>query len=147
MTTLIRVLWLVLAGIWLALAYALAGLLTGVATAGAPVSQASLRMSAYALWPFGRSLTSRPVEGRLPASATASGAVWLVAAAWWLGLVHVLLGLFLCLTVVGLPIGVAVLTLLPVAVHPLSVQVLPAARPRTGTVVTLPAARGVLAAV
>ena len=146
MTIFIRVLWLVLAGIWLALAYALAGVVTGIATAGAPVSQASLRMSAYALWPFDRSLTSRPAEVQGTASGAVSGAVWLIAAGWWLGLVHVVLGLFLCLTVIGLPIGVAVLTLLPVTLRPLSAQVLPADRPRTGTVVALPAARGLVAA-
>ena len=145
-TIFIRVLWLVLAGIWLALAYALAAVLTGLFTAGAPVSQASLRMSAYALWPFGRSLTGRPAEVGGHVTGSVSRAIWLLAAAWWLALVHIVLGLLLCLTVVGLPFGVAILTLLPVTLHPLSARVVSARRPRSAPVVTLPAEGRVLAA-
>lgn len=149
MTFLIRFLWLVLAGVWLAIAYALAGLLAGLATAGAPVAGASLRMSAYALWPFGRRLTGRPAaSGLVPDSphGGVTGTVWLVVAAWWLALVHLVVGVVLCLTVIGLPFGVAALTLLPVALGPLGAEVLPAPRPRTVTILARPEPSSLLAA-
>lgn len=131
MTIFIRILWMVLAGIWLALAYALAGLVSGVATGGAPVARASLRMATYAFWPFGRSLTDGPSEVKGASSVgSLTGAVWLVTSAWWLALVHVVVGLVLCLTVIGLPFGIATLTLLPVTLGPSSVRFLPEPAPR-----------------
>lgn len=119
-TTVVRVLWLVLAGIWLALAYALAGALSGLVTGGGAVTQAALRMAAYALWPFGRTLVSSD-----DAAPRATEIAWMVTAGWWLALVHAVVGVLLCLTVVGMPFGVASLTLLPLSLRPLRAEIQP----------------------
>ena len=49
--------------------------------------------------------------------------VWLVAAGWWLALTHIVTGLALCLTIIGIPLGIANFKLIPVTVMPLGKQI------------------------
>ena len=126
-TVVIRVLWLLLVGVWLGLAYLLAALLSAALTGGSPFAVAALRLARYAVWPFDRALVGLPA-GDAP---RVTGALWLVTAAWWLALVHGIVGVLLCLTVVGLPFGIVSLTLLPLSFAPLRAQVRPT-QPRVG---------------
>jgi uncharacterized membrane protein YccF (DUF307 family) len=56
MRTIANVLWFLLAGWWLALYYALCGLLAFVLIVTIPFGIASFRLAGYALWPFGRTV-------------------------------------------------------------------------------------------
>ena len=56
MRVLLNVLWLVLAGIWMAIAYTVAGLLLCITIIGIPFGWQSFKLAGYALWPFGRAL-------------------------------------------------------------------------------------------
>ena len=49
--------------------------------------------------------------------------IWLVAAGWWLALTHIATGLALCLTIIGIPLGIANFKLIPVTVMPLGKQI------------------------
>lgn len=122
MTT-VRLAWLLLGGVWLALAYTLAGLLLGLVTLGGRDCAAALAMARYALWPFGRRLSGRPATVAPTPAAGRYPVLWLALAGWWLVLVHVLLGVALSATVIGLPFGVVVLTLIPVALFPAAAEV------------------------
>ena len=54
----LNVIWLVLCGIWMAIAYALAGLVAFVLIITIPFGIAAFRIAGYVLWPFGRCLRS-----------------------------------------------------------------------------------------
>jgi uncharacterized membrane protein YccF (DUF307 family) len=54
--TLLNVIWLVLAGVWLALGYLLAAVLLAITIIGLPFAKQSLKLARYALWPFGRTI-------------------------------------------------------------------------------------------
>ena len=54
MKTIGNILWLVLAGFWLALGYALAGALLCITIIGIPFGIQAFKLSVLALWPFGR---------------------------------------------------------------------------------------------
>ena len=62
--TLLNLIWLVLAGFWLALGYVLAGIICCVLIVTIPFGIASFRMASYALWPFGRTVVDKPTSGR-----------------------------------------------------------------------------------
>ena len=49
----------------------------------------------------------------------AANVVWLIVAGWWLALWHVLAGVALCITIIGIPFGVANFKLVPAALWPL----------------------------
>lgn len=103
--TVLNIIWLILAGFWLALAYVLAGLILCITIIGIPFGVQSFKLAGYALWPFGRVLVPRPT--RLKGLSVIANILWFILAGWWLALAHLLTGILLCLTIIGIPLGVA----------------------------------------
>jgi uncharacterized membrane protein YccF (DUF307 family) len=116
MRLLLNVVWLVLCGFWMAVGYAFAGLLLAITVIGIPFAIASFRMANFALWPFGRRLVDEPGAG---AFSAVGNILWLVLAGWWLALGHILTGIALCLTIIGIPLAIANFKLVPVSLLPL----------------------------
>lgn len=104
MKTIGNVLWFVLAGVWLALGYALAGLLLCVTIIGIPFGVQAFKMAGFVLWPFGRTVVEAP-EGA-GVLDTVFNVIWLVLFGWELFLAHLLAGLLLCITIIGIPFGI-----------------------------------------
>ena len=65
----------------------------------------ALKLAVYALWPFGRMLVPR--QGRSAAISLIGNILWFVLAGWWLALGHLVTGVLLCLTIIGIPLGIA----------------------------------------
>jgi uncharacterized membrane protein YccF (DUF307 family) len=120
MRVLLNIIWLVLCGFWMAVGYAFAGLLLAITVIGLPFAIASFRMASFALWPFGRRLVDQPGAG---AFSALGNILWLVLAGWWLALGHILTGITLCLTIIGIPLGVANFKLVPVSLLPLGKRI------------------------
>jgi uncharacterized membrane protein YccF (DUF307 family) len=115
MRFLLNLIWLLLAGLWMALAYAVAALICFVLIITIPFGVASLRIGRFALWPFGKTVVRRADAG---AASAVGNLLWLLLCGWWLALGHVLTGLLLCLTIIGLPLGLANFKLIPVSLTP-----------------------------
>ena len=126
MKTLLNLIWLVLAGFWLAVGYAVAGIICCVLIVTIPFGIASFRIAAYTLWPFGRTIVDKRSAG---AGALLGNLIWIVVAGWWLALGHLTTGIALCLTIVGIPLGVANFKLIPVSLVPLGKTIVPSDRP------------------
>ena len=105
MRTVLNIIWLVLAGLWLAIAYVVAGVILCVTIIGIPFGVQSFKLAGYALWPFGRMLVPSPT--RLKGLSVVANILWFVLAGWWLALAHLVTGILLCLTIIGIPLGVA----------------------------------------
>jgi len=118
--TLLNVLWLVLSGFWLALGYAVAGLLMCLLIITIPFGIASFRLAAYVLWPFGRTLVRRPDAG---AASTIGNIVWFLLVGLWMAVAHLILGILLCITIIGIPLGLGNFKLAAVAIAPLGKQI------------------------
>lgn len=121
-----NVLWFVLAGWWLAILYALAGLLACVLVVTIPFGIAAFRLAGYALWPFGRRVVVHPGAG---VPSLLGNVVWILLFGWELFLAHVLAGLVLCVTIVGIPLGVASFKMAGLALVPLGTRVVDADAP------------------
>ena len=105
MKTLLNIIWLVFAGFWMAVGYLVAAVLLAITIIGLPFAKQSLKLGGYALWPFGRALVQSPTRHK---SLSAIGNVlWFVLAGWWLALGHIVTGIALCLTIIGIPFGIA----------------------------------------
>ena len=116
MKTLLNIIWLVLAGFWLALGYVAAGILCCILIITIPFGIASFRMASYALWPFGRELVPRPDAGL---ASTLGNVIWMIVAGWWLALGHLTAAVAQFVTIIGIPFGVANIKLVPVSLFPL----------------------------
>jgi uncharacterized membrane protein YccF (DUF307 family) len=124
--TILNIIWLVLSGFWLALAYVLAGILLAVTIIGIPFAIASFRIAGFALWPFGRMAVDRRDAG---AGSCVGNVLWLILAGWWLALAHVVTGIALCVTIIGIPLGFANFKLIPISLMPLGREIVPTDQP------------------
>ncbi len=122
MRLLLNVIWLVLCGFWMALGYVLAGIVCCVLIVTIPFGIASFRIAGYALWPFGRTVVRRPTAGVWSVIGTA---IWIVVAGIWLAIGHIVTGTLLCLTVIGIPLGIANFKMIPVSLVPLGSEIVP----------------------
>lgn len=112
----LNVIWLLLAGFWLAVGYAIAGIICFILIITIPFGVASFRIANFSLWPFGRVLVRKRSAG---AGSTLGNVIWFVFAGWWLALAHLVTGILQCITIVGIPLGLANFKLIPVSITPL----------------------------
>jgi len=116
MRTILNVLWLVLSGIWLALGYAIAGIVCCLLIITIPFGIASFRIAGYALWPFGRRIVRKPGAG---VPSLIGNIIWIILVGWELALAHLVTGALLCLTIIGIPFGIANFKMIPISLVPL----------------------------
>lgn len=119
----LNVIWLVLCGLWMAILYAVAGLLCFVLIITIPFGIASFRIAGYVLWPFGRTIERRPGAG---VASVIGNVLWVILFGWELALGHLITGALLCLTIIGIPLAVANFKIIPITLLPLGVRIVPA---------------------
>jgi uncharacterized membrane protein YccF (DUF307 family) len=49
--------------------------------------------------------------------------IWIILIGWWLALGHLTSGILLCLTIIGIPLGLANFKLIPISLLPLGVEI------------------------
>jgi uncharacterized membrane protein YccF (DUF307 family) len=118
----LNLVWLVFCGLWMALAYVIAGLICFVLIITIPFGIAAFRIANYVLWPFGRTIEPRRHAG---VGSVIGNIIWIVLFGWWLALGHLLTGVALCLTIIGIPLGLASFKIIPITLLPLGVQIVP----------------------
>jgi len=120
MRTLLNIIWVVLSGFWLFLGYVAAGVLLCIPIITIPWALASFRIAVYALWPFGRTVVSKPTAG---VGSFLGNVIWVILAGIWLAIAHVVTGLALCVTIIGIPFGIANFKMIPISLAPLGKQI------------------------
>lgn len=122
MRTLLNIIWLVLCGLWMALGYFLAGIVCCLLIITIPFGLASFRIANFALWPFGRTIVQRRDAGT---PSLIGNVIWIIVAGWWLALGHVVTAIALAMTIIGIPLALANLKLVPVSLTPLGRVIVP----------------------
>jgi uncharacterized membrane protein YccF (DUF307 family) len=149
MRTVLNIIWLVLAGVWLALGYLIAALIMAITIIGIPFAIQAVKLAGYALWPFGRTLIPR--ESRSKGLSVVANVLWFVLVGWWLALEHLIVGILLCITIIGIPLGVASFKMAAAALVPFGKEVVALSeltrRPREGAIVVGPDAGGPAASI
>ena len=115
MRVLLNLIWLVFGGLVLALGYAVVALVMFILIITIPFGIASARIALFCLWPFGRTLVRRPDAGT---GSTIGNVIWFILAGWWLALGHLVSGIAQCITIIGIPLGLANFKLIPVSLTP-----------------------------
>jgi uncharacterized membrane protein YccF (DUF307 family) len=125
MRAVLNIVWLVLCGLWMAIGYAVAALICFVLfflIITIPFGIAAFRIAGYVLWPFGRSIERRPTAGL---GSLIGNILWIILFGWWLALAHLVTGVLLCLTIIGIPLGLANFKIIPISLVPLGVRIVP----------------------
>ena len=122
MRTLLNLIWLVFGGLWLAIGYFAFGLLACVLIVTIPFGVASLRMAKYALWPFGSAVVEKRGAG---AGSAIGNVIWFVVAGVWLAIGHLVTALAQTITIVGIPVALANIKMIPVTCFPFGKEIVP----------------------
>jgi uncharacterized membrane protein YccF (DUF307 family) len=122
MRLILNVIWLLFGGLWLALGYVLAALICFLLIVTIPFGFASLRIASYALWPFGRTIVDKPGART---GAVIGNVVWILVCGIWLAIGHLVSAVAMALTVVGIPLALANLKLIPVSLVPMGKEIVP----------------------
>jgi uncharacterized membrane protein YccF (DUF307 family) len=122
MRTIGNILWFLLAGLWLAIGYVLAGIVAFILIVTIPFGIASFRLAGYVIWPFGRTVVWQRQAG---VWSLIGNVIWVIVVGWELAIAHLLAGLLLFITIIGIPFGVASWKMIPLSLFPLGREVVP----------------------
>ena len=120
MRLVLNIIWLVLAGLWMLIGYAIAAVICFILIITIPFGIASLRIGVFALWPFGKTVVRRADAG---VGSAVGNVIWFVLCGWWLALMHLVSGVLLCLTVIGIPLGLGNFKLIGVSLLPMGREI------------------------
>ena len=120
MRTLLNIIWVVFGGFWLFLGYLIFGLIACIFIITIPAGVACFRIAGYALWPFGRTVVETPGAG---AMSCLSNVVWFVVAGLWLALGHIATAALQAVTIIGIPLAIANIKMIPVTCFPFGKRV------------------------
>jgi uncharacterized membrane protein YccF (DUF307 family) len=122
---LLNIIWLVLCGLWLAILYVIAGVIMCVLIITIPFGLQAFKLAGFILWPFGRTVVRRPDAG---AGSVIGNILWLVLVGWWLAIGHIVTAIALAITIIGIPLAIANLKLVPISLLPFGRVVVPIAQ-------------------
>lgn len=116
MSTVGNILWIIFGGALVALYYFLAGLVFCITIIGIPFGVQLIKLAGFALWPFGRDVLSAGNDGSC--LSVIMNVIWILLGGIEIAMIHVSLGVLLCITIIGIPFGMqhfkmALLALVP----------------------------------
>ena len=120
MRLLLNVIWLVFGGLIMAIGYAVAGVICCILIVTIPFGIAAFRLANYSLWPFGRAAVPKQSAGLF---AGLGNVIWFIVAGWWLALGHIVSAIAQAITIIGIPLAIANIKLVPVALFPLGHEI------------------------
>ncbi len=111
-----NILWLIFGGILISLYYFVVGVLFCITIIGIPFGLQLIKLAGFALWPFGHSVESDTNDGGC--LSIIMNVIWILVGGIEIALLHLGFGVFLCITIIGIPFGVqhfkmALLALIP----------------------------------
>lgn len=118
-----NILWFVLGGLVMGLAWWLIGLLAFITIIGIPWGRSCLVIGQFTMWPFGREAISRSELRQREDIGTGllgllGNVIWFLLAGFWLAVAHIMIALALFLTIIGIPFGIQHLKLAGIALAP-----------------------------
>ena len=116
MSILMNILWILLGGICIAVEYVVASLGMMVTIIGIPFGLQTLKLSLLALCPFGKEIQTTPqASGCI---SVIMNILWILIGGIWISLSHLVFGIVLCITVIGIPFGLQHFKLAKLALTP-----------------------------
>lgn len=128
MSFILNVIWVLLGGFVMALAWCLAGLLAALSIVGLPWARACFTIASFSLWPFGREAVPRyAVSGREDIGTGPLGfignLIWLAVFGIWLAIGHLAAAVACGVTIIGIPFAFQHLKLAGISLMPIGLTV------------------------
>ena len=100
-----NILWLVLGGLLGSIIFLFYGVLLCLTIIGIPFGLQMFTLAALNLCPFGADVYRKSKDGRVGCLSTGFNILWLLLGGIWVALAYFLVGLLMCITVIGIPFG------------------------------------------
>ncbi|MBP2197152.1 MULTISPECIES: YccF domain-containing protein [Pantoea] len=129
MRTVLNILNFVLGGVFTTLSWLLATLISIILIFTLPLTRSCWEITKLSLLPFGNEAVHidvlRPDSKNqvMNAGGTFLNIFWLVFFGWWLCLMHISAGIVQCLTIIGIPVGIANFKIAAIALWPVGRRV------------------------
>jgi len=111
-----NIIWLIFGGFLAGLGYLIGGVALCLTIIGIPFGLQSIKIGLATFAPFGREV--REFEGANNVGNTLFNMVWIILFGWEIALAHLIHGLILAITIVGLPFAKQHFKLIPLALLP-----------------------------
>ena len=108
--------WLIFGGFLSGLGYIVGGLLTCLTIIGIPFGAQSIKLGAATMTPFGREIV--PAENAGGTLEVIFNMIWAILFGWEIAIAHLVHGLLLAITIVGIPFAKQHFKLIPLALFP-----------------------------
>lgn len=96
-----NIIWFVFGGVIIAIEYLIASLLLMITIVGIPFGLQTLQLAGLALWPFGKD--TRVKANSTGCLSTLMNVIWILVGGIWISISHVIFGLILAITIIGIP--------------------------------------------
>lgn len=118
MSLLLNILWLLFGGIFVFLGYIAGGIALCLTLIGIPWGVQLFKLAIFSLFPFGQDTRMRDNQPLAGVPNVLLNVIWLVFGGFWVVLNHLFWGLFLCLTIIGIPFGIQHFKMVKLGVWP-----------------------------
>ncbi|MDR0431113.1 MAG: YccF domain-containing protein [Tannerellaceae bacterium] len=98
-----NIIWLIFGGIIISIEYLIASIGMMITIIGIPFGLQTLKLARLALWPFGSVVTDRGNSGGC--LSVIMNLLWICTGGICICLTHLVFGLILCITIIGIPFG------------------------------------------
>ncbi len=96
-----NIIWLIFGGLATAVEYFIASFGLIITIIGIPFGLQTIKLGVFALWPFNQKVKHRETSNGC--LNTIMNIIWILIGGIWISLTHVLFGIILAITIVGLP--------------------------------------------
>ncbi len=114
-----NIIWLLLGGIVLSVLWAVSGIVLCVTIVGIPFGVQCFKIAGLVLWPFGKDIEL----GNFGVGGMLFNIIWLVVFGWEFAVMHVVIGLLYCITIIGIPFGMQHFKLAKLGILPFGAQI------------------------
>ncbi len=115
-----NILWLLLGGLIMAILWFLAGVLVCITIIGIPFGIQCFKFAGFVLWPFGRQVD----VGHFGFGGLLGNIIWIILLGWELCILHLIIGLVLCITIIGIPFGIQHFKMAMLAIVPFGARII-----------------------
>ncbi|MDX6042827.1 MULTISPECIES: YccF domain-containing protein [Scandinavium] len=129
MRTVLNILNFVLGGFFTTLGWLLATVVSMVLIVTLPMTRSCWEITKLSFLPFGNEavhvdeLNPDDKSGLMNTGGTVLNILWFVLFGWWLCLTHIVAGIAQCLTIIGIPVGIANFKIAAIALWPVGRRV------------------------
>lgn len=119
-----NLIWLIFGGFAATIGYCIGGLILCITIIGIPWGLQCFKMASIVIWPFGKKVVSD--SQNTGCLSTLANIIWFLFGGWYIALVHIFMGLLLCLTLIGIPWGRQHFKLIEISLMPFGKRIIDA---------------------